>query len=65
LVTDRIKRDFVAVCVMYEELSRPAILTVKAPEVAKLLGKRFPAKHTTSKWGVPDSAAISEFPEFR
>jgi hypothetical protein len=35
---------------VYEELSRQAILTVKAPEVAKFLGKRFPA-HTDTALG--------------
>ena len=35
---------------VYEELSRQAILTVKAPEVAKFLGKRFPA-HTNTALG--------------
>jgi len=34
----------------YEELSRQASLTVKAPEVAKFLGKRFPA-HTETALG--------------
>jgi hypothetical protein len=33
---------------VYEELSRQAILTVKAPEVAKFLGKRFPANTDTA-----------------
>lgn len=35
---------------VYEELSRQAILTVKAPEVARFLGKRFPA-HTDTALG--------------
>ena len=35
---------------VYEELSRQAIFTVKAPEVAKFLGKRFPA-HTDTALG--------------
>ena len=35
---------------VYEELSRQAILTVKAPEAAKFLGKRFPA-HTDTALG--------------
>jgi len=35
---------------VYEELSRQALLTVKAPEVAKFLGKRFPA-HTDTALG--------------
>jgi len=38
---------------VYEELSRQAIFTVKAPEVAKFLGKRFPAN--------PDTALGSDF----
>lgn len=33
---------------VYEELSRQAILTVKAPEVAKFLGKRFPENSDTA-----------------
>lgn len=33
---------------VYEELSRQAIFTVKAPEVAKFLGKRFPAHSDTA-----------------
>jgi hypothetical protein len=33
---------------VYEELSRQAILTVKAPEVAKFLGKRFSANTDTA-----------------
>jgi len=33
---------------VYEELSRQAIFTVKAPEVAKFLGKRFPTNTETS-----------------
>jgi hypothetical protein len=33
---------------VYEELSRQAIFTVKAPEVAKFLGKRFPANTDTA-----------------
>jgi hypothetical protein len=33
---------------VYEELSRQAIFTVKAPEVAKFLGKRFPAPTDTA-----------------
>jgi hypothetical protein len=33
---------------VYEELSRQAILTVNAPEVAKFLGKRFPANTDTA-----------------
>jgi hypothetical protein len=35
---------------VYEELSRQALFTVKAPEVAKFLGKRFPA-HTDTALG--------------
>ena len=35
---------------VYEELSRQAIFTVKAPEVAKFLGKRYPA-HTDTALG--------------
>jgi hypothetical protein len=33
---------------VYEELTRQAIFTVKAPEVAKFLGKRFPANTDTA-----------------
>ena len=34
---------------VYEEISRQAIFTVKAPDVAKFLGKRFPA-HRRRRW---------------
>jgi hypothetical protein len=47
---DLVWRSAAALSPVYEELSRQAIFTVKAPEVAKFLGKRFPA-HTDTALG--------------
>jgi hypothetical protein len=45
---DLIWRSVEKLAPVYEELSRQAIFTVKAPEVAKFLGKRFPANTDTA-----------------
>jgi hypothetical protein len=45
---DLVWRSAAALSPVYEELSRQAIFTVKAPEVAKFLGKRFPAHSDTA-----------------
>jgi hypothetical protein len=47
---DLVWRSAAQLAPVYEGLSRQAILTVKAPEVAKFLGKRFPA-HTDTALG--------------
>ena len=38
---------------VYAEISRQAILTVKAPDVAKFLGKRFPAQSRSAGQRLP------------
>ena len=45
---DLVWRSAAALSPVHAELSRQAILTVKAPEVAKFLGKRFPANTDTA-----------------
>jgi hypothetical protein len=45
---DLVWRNATALSPVYEELSRQAILMVKAPEVAKFLGKRLPANTDTA-----------------
>lgn len=45
---DLIWRSAEKLAPVYQELSRQAILTVQAPEVAKFLGKRFPANTDTA-----------------